>query len=694
MKHFLAAVGFFLSLANGGAAQDPANVPAAEAAFAAAEQGDWQTAYALMAEEGDLGRDLITWMRLRAGDAIFAEYPAFLAARADWPGLDTAREVAEGLLDPSVPDPGVIAFFDGRTPETGQGALAYARAMIADGRGDAAQEMLVETWRSLGLDEEGFDALIGAYPDLLLPHHAARADMLLWRWRTEDAARLLPHLDEGHRALVRARIGYIDGADDLEERLDLVPARLRGDPGLAYDRFNWLAGRGDWTDAVALMRERSASAEALVHPWRWGSWRRILARWQMREGNPRVAYELASRHFLDDGASHADLEWLSGYLALTYLDDPALALRHFQTFDATVSTPISSGRAGYWLGRAHEALGDVDTAQAAFGRAADHQSTFYGLLASERIGRPLNPALAGGEVFPDWQEADFLTDDRFRAAMTLLSGQERGLAVLFLADLAKELDRTAIGQLGGLLMELDEPFYAVLVAKTALRRDILVQDVHFPLHQMAQMDLPVDMALALAIARQESEFRTDAGSAVGALGLMQLMPGTAQDMADALDLPYSRARLVLDWPYNATLGAAYLDYLRREFGDSPTLIAVGYNAGPGRVRSWINERGDPRRGGLDVVDWIEHIPFRETRNYVMRVTEGIPVYRARLTGQTGPVAFRALLQGTMPVIRPRLRPESLGAAAADGAVDALPPVRRGVEDRSDIPVIRPPARPE
>jgi soluble lytic murein transglycosylase len=172
------------------------------------------------------------------------------------------------------------------------------------------------------------------------------------------------------------------------------------------------------------------------------------------------------------------------------------------------------------------------------------------------------------------------------------------------------------------------------------------------------------------------------------------MPGTAQDMADVLDLPYSRARLVLDWPYNATLGGAYLDYLRREFGDSPTLIAVGYNAGPGRVRSWINERRDPRRGGLDVVDWIEHIPFRETRNYVMRVTEGIPVYRARLTGQTGPVAFRALLQGNMPVIRPRLRPESLGAAAADGAVDALPPVRRGVEDRSDIPVIRPPARPE
>lgn len=694
MKQFLAAIGLWLGLAGGSAAQGPADVPAAQAAFAAAQEGDWQTAYALMAEEGDLGRDLITWMRLREGDAVFAEYPAFLAARSGWPGLDAAREAAEGLIEDTVPNADVIAFFDGRAPETGEGALAYARALMADGGADAAQEMLIETWRSLGLDERGFDALIGAYPDLLLPHHAARADMLLWRWRTEDAARLLPHLDEGHRALVRARIGYIDGADDLDERLDLVPARLRGDPGLAYDRFNWLAGRGDWTEAVALMRERSTSAEALVHPWRWGSWRRILARWQMREGKPRIAYDLASRHFLDDGASFADLEWLSGYLALTYLDDPALALRHFQTFEAAVSTPISSGRAGYWLGRAHAALGDDAAARAAFARGADHQSTFYGLLASERIGRPLDPALAGGEVFPDWQEADFITDDRFRAAMMLLSGQERGLSVLFVADLAKALDRTQVGQLGGLLMELDEPFFAVLVAKTALRGDILVQDIHFPLHSMAEMDLPVDMALAMAVARQESEFRTDAGSAVGALGLMQLMPGTAQDMARDLDLPYSRARLVLDWPYNARLGGAYLDYLQREFGDSPVLIAVGYNAGPGRVRNWIGERGDPRRGDMDVVDWIEHIPFRETRNYVMRVTEGIPVYRARLTGQTGPVAFSKLLRGAMPLIRPRPRPEGLGAAAAPEEADAPPAVRRGVEGQGDIPFIRPPARPE
>jgi soluble lytic murein transglycosylase len=667
MRQLLAALGVWLCLCARATAQGPEDPTPAGAAFEAAEAGNWRTAYALMADEGDLGRDLITWLRLRAGDAVFAEYPAFLAARADWPGLDAAREAAEGLIDETVPTDRVLSFFEGRATETGAGALAHARALADAGRAEDAEAMLVDVWTTRGLSEKGFAALFAEYPALLAPHHATRADRMLWHWRTEDAARLLPLLDEDGRALARARIGYIEGTEDLDARLAAVPPDLSDDPALAYDRFNWLAARGDWTEAVALLRDRSQSAAALVHPWRWASWRRILARWQMREGKPRVAYDLASRHFLDDGASFADLEWLSGYLALTYLDDPARALDHFETFAAAVSTPISQGRAGYWLGRAHDALDDPEAARDAYSRAAQHQTTFYGLLASKRLGRPLAPWVAGGEAFADWQSASFVSDDRFRAAMLLLSGGERGLAVLFLADLARDLNRPAVGQLGDLLMDMDEPFFTVLVAKTALRGGVLVQDHHFPIHPLAGMDLSVDPALTLAVARQESEFRPDAGSAVGALGLMQLMPGTAQDMADAQGLPYSRARLVLDWPYNARLGAAYLDYLRGEFGNSPALIAVGYNAGPGRVRDWIASRGDPRRGdmagGMDVIDWIEHIPFRETRNYVMRVTEGIPVYRARLSGDTGPVAFRALLRGAAPVIRPRLRPDALGLSA-------------------------------
>ena len=198
---------------------------------------------------------------------------------------------------------------------------------------------------------------------------------------------------------------------------------------------------------------------------------------------------------------------------------------------------------------------------------------------------------------------------------------------------------------------------------------------------MADLDLPVEPALALAIARQESEFRTDAGSSVGALGLMQLMPATAQEVASWVDLPFSRGRLTSDWEYNATLGSRYLAFLEDEFGDTPVVIAAGYNAGPSRPKQWMDERGDPRRNftnpdPVDVVDWIEHIPFRETRNYVMRVTEGIPVYRARLSGQIGPVEFTDILIGAAPVVRPISRPTSATATPSLNAPQPIRPVAR------------------
>jgi soluble lytic murein transglycosylase len=274
---------------------------------------------------------------------------------------------------------------------------------------------------------------------------------------------------------------------------------------------------------------------------------------------------------------------------------------------------------------------------------------------------------------------------------------------LFFRDAAADMTRQEIGQLGALFMDLGEPFYTVLIAKTAVQGDLLVQDAYFPVHPMADLDLPVEPALALAIARQESEFRTDAGSSVGALGLMQLMPATAQEVAGWLDMPYSLSRLTTDWAYNTTLGSEYLAYLTREFGNSPVMIAAGYNAGPSRPKSWITERGDPRRSVLnpdpvDVIDWIEHIPFRETRNYVMRVTEGIPVYRARLTGQIGPVRFMDILVGEAPVIRPVARPSRTVDAVQDAILEAAPtqlrpPVRRAGEVEPAPPTGPQPTRP-
>ncbi|MCK0095043.1 lytic transglycosylase domain-containing protein [Yoonia sp. F2084L] len=639
--------------------------PKSVAALDAIQSG-WDVAYQIAEDADPVTADLLTWLRLRDGTGTFAEFRDFLTRRADWPGQSIIRAQAERAIVRGENAEAIIAWFEDAAPRTGKGAIALARAHIALDQADEGRDVLRDAWIGLRLSDDGQKAMYDAFGPQLEPFHAARTDALLWRGRAEDAARMLPLMEEDARALAAARIGYITRASGLPALMRAVPRELREDAGLAYARYSWLAARGERTKAVEMLLDRSTSRAALGEPLRWSGWRRVLARWEMREGRAEQAYTLASRHYLSEGAPYADLEWLSGYIALTYLGDPAQALTHFENGLRASSSPISLGRMQYWIGRAHEVKGNVDAAATAFGEAAAHQTSFYGLLASEKVGRPLRAALAGSEVI--WEDASVFEDDAVKAAMVLLAGGERGAAVTFFAHLGRTLDTEELAQVGAYLSDIDEQYYALLLGKSAVRAGQLVPNIYFPVHDLAEMDLPADPALSLSIARRESEFNIGIGSPVGALGLMQLMPATAQEVAGNLGLPYARGRLTNDWRYNATLGANYLAYLEDEFGRSPVMIAAGYNAGPSRPKRWMDERGDPRLLEMDVVDWIEHIPFRETRNYVMRVTESIPVYQARLTGDTGPVRFTELLIGSKPLIRPRARPLPQDEAAVTPAV--------------------------
>lgn len=627
--------------------------------IAAADNGDWLAATVNAAPQGQVAVDVVTWLRLRAGEGTFTEAAAFLDTHPDWPAREGLRASAEGLIPAGYDASAVLAFFAEAPPQTATGALRYAEALTTLGRGAEAQTAIIAAWVGLGLDELGEAALLSAHRDLLAPRIWQRVDAMLWRWRVSDAQRLLPLLDADHQKLAAARIALIRNADDQPARLLDVPQTLTADPGLAYDRFNRLADSGNYSEAIGVIEARSHSAESLGQPFRWASWRGQLARWLMREGRADDAYLVATRHHLgpDQASAMADLEWVAGYVALRHMNDAALAQQHFARVAEISTGPISLARAGYWQGRAAAALGADATPF--YTAAAQHQTAFYGLLAAEELGLPLDENLSGREQFGNWREGSFLQNDLTRAMLMLLAAEDRGKAVLFAVKLGQTLSRPDLGQLGALLADMDEPFLAVLVGKTAAERGIILPSIYYPVHPLVQLDLPAAPELALSIARRESEFNPVVGSPVGALGLMQLMPGTAEEMARALGEPYERARLTSDWRYNARLGARYLADLELRFGASPVLIAVGYNAGPGRVNQWVSARGDPRDDGVDVIDWIENIPFTETRNYVMRVTESIPVYHARLTaaGDTpAPVSFSQLLQGTKPVPRPPLRP--------------------------------------
>ncbi|MEO0771753.1 MAG: lytic transglycosylase domain-containing protein, partial [Pseudomonadota bacterium] len=432
---------------------------------------------------------------------------------------------------------------------------------------------------------------------------------------------------------------------------DELSPGARVDPGLSYARFNQHIQADRDTAAIETILRQSAIEGGLGEPARWSGWRRALARKMMREGEPDLAYKLASTHQLADGSAYSDLEWLSGYIALTYLEQPELALDHFQRFRAAVASPISLGRAGYWLGRAQEAMGDAEGAQVSYAFGADYQTSFYGLLAAEKAGIAPPASLRGARPTADWRASDFAQMDVFKAGVLLLNAGRLSQSEQYFVALAATLDGDQLALLGAALEDLDSAHLQVMVGKAAAKRGLTVAGPYYALHPMTKMDLPVEMELALAIARRESEFDFGVRSGAGAEGLMQLMPGTASDVARDLGLAHSRAKVLSDWRYNATLGSEYLAQLVRRFDGNVIMVSAGYNAGPGRPLRWMETYGDPRLPGADMVDWIEHIPFRETRNYVMRVSESLPVYRARLGKDPLPVPFSQELKGgTLKVV--------------------------------------------
>ncbi|MCU0826258.1 MAG: lytic transglycosylase domain-containing protein [Tabrizicola sp.] len=605
---------------------------------------DWDGALAVA--PAGVGRDVVEWQRLRAGEGRLGEYEDFLKRRPDWPGLQLLREKGEEAVARSDDPARVIAWFAGGLPETGEGAVAYVRALQMAGRMAEAETEAMRAWAELSFTPEEEEALIALAPEAVGFVHELRLETLLWGGKTREASRMLARVPEDVRAVGRARIALQNEEKGVTALIDAVPKSEAGDAGLAFDRFIWRMKRDLYDDALPLILERSASAETLGRPEAWAERRAILTRWLMRQGRPAEAYRVASSHWLPEGAgasSYADLEFLAGFIALRRLDDPATALKHFQHLKAGVKTPISLARADYWIGRAEEAAGKDATAS--YRSAAVHQTAYYGLLAAERLGLSLDAGLLSDSRAPDWREAGFRQSSVMQAAELLRTAGDLNLSKRFLLHLAESQDATGLAQMADMVTAWGDPHLAVLIGKAAAERGLILPHVYYPVPDFVPDGLSVSRALALAIARRESEFDPLARSTADARGLMQVLPGTAKLVAGKLGLEHMDAKLTSDPAYNVTIGAAYLAEMIEEFGPSIALIASGYNAGPGRPRRWIGEFGDPRQADVDVVDWVESIPFSETRTYVMRVAEGVVIYRAKLKGAVGPVRISDELKG-------------------------------------------------
>ena len=619
--------------------------PLAEALAMVAKR-DWPRATEIAAPLNPVARDLVEWHRLRAGEGNLGEYEDFLRRRPDWPGLAQIRSRGEVAVARSITPSRVLAWYDKRDAATPEGLLAQVRALKAQDQTAKAAEVVGRLWVGMTLKPEEQSKLTAELGALLTPKlHQVRMDNLLWTGRFAEARQMLPLVSPDWAKLAEARMALRENRDGVDSYLAAVPASLADDAGLAHARFEWRARKDRFDGAVEILRARSTSAEALGRPESWAGRRASLARTAMREGKGALAYELASNHHMTRRADVADAEFLSGFIALKALKDPAKALLHFQKINEVVSTPISLSRGDYWQGRALKALGREAEATAAFTRAAQHQTAYYGLLAAEELGLGFAPELSSPPRLANWRQSSFLKSSVTEAALLAWHAGDNALARRFMLHLAEGRSAEELEAMGAFAMEKGDVHLAVLIGKQAASRGIILPAIYFPEPSGLVPDgLAVERPLALAIARRESEFRVDAVSPVGALGLMQLMPGTAKMMAAKVGIEDRQSALTQDPGYNARLGSAYLAHLAEEFGPSIALRAAGYNAGPGRPRAWVQTYGDPRDPQTDVVDWVEMVPFNETRTYIMRVAEGVAIYDARRNPQAK-VAITPLLRG-------------------------------------------------
>ncbi|MFN3075282.1 MAG: transglycosylase SLT domain-containing protein [Alphaproteobacteria bacterium] len=600
-------------------------------AFVAAEREQWSRANAAASEaKSRLLAKVLTWMRLvqpRSG-ASFTEISTFLKRNPDWPMPTALTRRAEEAMGAAESSQAVLEWFSERSPLTPDGKMALARALLAADEEVEAISVLRGSWvaDNFGaVQEKQFLGLYGRY--LRQEDHNARLDRLLWDRQNEAAKRMMKRVDLGHQRLALARIALIDMDGGSEGALRKVPAELAGNPGLLYDRARWRRKKERFDEAISIV---NGPAGNKVRPDLWWAERAILARESLQRGNISKAYDLARGHGKINGASLVDAEWLAGWIALRSLHDKSTAFTHFKRAYEAATTPLSRSRGAYWAGRAAQALGNAPEAEKWYQKAAQFVTAFYGQLAAGQLEGGGVQALPGDPV-PTREDNEIFGRSEIAQAATMLTEiGEHDQARHFIIRLVEISKSPGIHSLAArLAARSGKVDFGVSLARRSAQQGIFLISTGFPLIHVPSQDTP-EKPLVLAVIRQESNFQKEAVSVAGAKGLMQLLPGTARQIAKAHKMKFTAASLTSDPNYNITLGRAYLEELLDSFGGSYILSIAAYNAGPSRVRQWTRELGDPRESIESAIDWIESIPFSETRNYVQRVLEGTQVYRRRL----------------------------------------------------------------
>lgn len=606
--------------------------------ISAAKASRWaQLESATRAVSDPVAKDTLRWLRAtRDRNAPIDTLTYVHKNMADWPRMTTVRAEAERrMFDENWTSQKITNWFAGTEPVSGEGRAAYAKAYFARGDQANGEKYLRLAWRESKLTRDRQKKLFALYrKGLTKADHAARADHLIWSGYRHypKAQALLQHMSRTDRSLMNARMKLNRHASGMDAALRAVPESHLSDPGLLYERARWRRKKRTKEYALPIyMAARTAPTSDIGKKAVWRE-KKLMAYWAISEKEMKEAYQLTLHHGFTHGTEFAEAEFLGGWLALTELREPDRALRHFVRLRDGVGSPISKSRAHYWIGRAHEALQDGQQ-DLHYSRAAAFPNTYYGMLAGLELEGAAHRVSLPPEFISESDKSEFAADNRVRALHLLgEAGEQR-----YFSQIAFHLDDRvdSLSKLS-LLAKLSADYGfmrpSLRAAKQSGRFQSMLTDSGYPMVAAIDSlsDTEFEHAFVYAIARQESEFATNAVSSAKAYGMMQMINATAKATARKHRIRYDVNRLASDGDYAAKMGALHLNDLLDMWDGSYILAAVSYNAGPTRASRWIKKYGDPRTGEIDAIDWVEKIPFSETRNYVMRVMENMQVYRARL----------------------------------------------------------------
>ncbi len=584
-------------------------------------------------------RTLITWMYLKTtgNSASFSDYKKFIERNPDYPRINRIKYLAEQKIYLRNTSPtSVINWFEKNPPLGGLGKIKLAEAFLEQGKTQEVERLIKDGWVTAEIRKNDLGYYRAKFKKFLTSEdHLKRADYLAWEKKYWDLKRMLKYLPTDERALYNARQILMSNSYGVDNAIAKVPAHLKSDPGLEFDRLKWRNRRGRLESSLEILYKNANKTERqMIRPELWWEQRKSVARTLIYKKRYKTAYKISSEHSLSSGASFAEAEWLSGWIALSFLNSAEYAINHFENFYNNVGYPISLARGAYWLGTAHKELGNKEKSNKYFSEGAKFPMTYYGQLSFNEINQGKNFELFDQSNFDKNYEKEFLKNRLINHVILLKELDSTKYAKDILKHLATlNVEKGSEVLAARLSTDIGRYDFAIQISKLASYEKRFYNKYNYPIiatpKEINNKIMP-NPEVILAIIRQESEFDSKANSWAGARGMMQLMKYTAKIVAKQSKLPYSISRLTRDPEYNIKLGSYYFNSLMEEYNGVYPFAIAAYNAGPNRVKTWRKVNGDPSKGGLSYVNWVELIRFKETRNYVQRVLENINVYKYML----------------------------------------------------------------